>query len=172
MAGFVTARPALAIEVPSDAAGAGRAWPSPRTWEMAARLLAAAEGAGVDELVRSLLVRGAVGQGPGVEFLTWLVEADLPDPEAVLAAPDTFELPTRGDRAYAALTSIAAAVASRPTPERWAAAWEVFGAAAEAAPDVAAVAARTLVRCRPPGASVPPQVAAFAPMLRDAGLLT
>jgi MoxR-like ATPase len=171
VAGFITARPTLAVEVPTEAAAAGRAWPSPRTWDMAARLLAASEGAVVDDLVRSLLIRGSVGQGAGVEFLTWLIEADLPDPELVLEDPSSFELPARGDRAYAALTSIGAAVAARPTPERWAAAWVVFGAAGEAAPDVAAVAARTLVRCRPPGAPVPAEVAAFAPLLRDAGLL-
>jgi hypothetical protein len=171
VAGFITVRPALAIDVPTDAAGAGRAWPSPRTWDMTARLLAAAEVAGTGQLATSQLVCGAIGQGAGVEFLTWLIEADLPDPEAVLADPDSFELPERGDRAYAALSSIAAAVAAEPTPDRWAAGWVVFGNAGEAVPDVAAAAARTLARCRPPGAPVPPQVAAFSFLLREAGLL-
>ncbi|HEY3941274.1 MAG TPA: MoxR family ATPase [Acidimicrobiales bacterium] len=172
VAGFITARPTLALDVPADAATAGRAWPSPRTWEMVARLLAAVDAGAAGELARSLLIRGAVGPGPGVEFLSWLVESDLPDPEAVLADPDAFVLPARGDRAYAALTSIAAAVAARPTEQRWAAGWVVFGKAADAVPDVAAVAARTLARCRPPGAAVPPQVYAFASLLEDAGVLT
>ena len=60
-----------------------------------------------------------VGPGPGVEYLTWLAEADLPDPETVLADPDNFTLPDRGDRAYAALSSIAAAVAADPSNDRW-----------------------------------------------------
>ncbi|HEY7134023.1 MAG TPA: MoxR family ATPase [Acidimicrobiia bacterium] len=171
IAGFMTVRPGLAVVVPDDAAGAGRAWPSPRTWDMAAQLLAGAAATGASEQARSVLVRGAVGQGPGVELLTWLAEADLPDPEAVLADPDAFELPERGDRAYAALSSIAAAVASEPTAERWTRAWVVFGRAGERAPDVAAAAARTLARCRPPGAAIPHEVHAFAPLLRDAGLL-
>ena len=34
-----------------------------------------------------------------------------------------------------------------------------------------ATAARTLARCRPPGAPIPPQVHEFAPLLREAGLL-
>jgi hypothetical protein len=93
----------------------GRGWPSPRTWEMAARLMAAAgggaAGAGGDE-ARSALVRGAVGDGAGVEFLAWLIEMDLPDPEEVLADPASFRLPKRGDRAYAALAAVAAAVAA------------------------------------------------------------
>jgi MoxR-like ATPase len=167
IAGFVTVRPALALAVPEDAARAGRAWPSPRTWDMAARLYAAAEGTDAG----SLLVRGCVGAGPGVEFETWLAEADLPDPEVALADPDSFVLPQRGDRAYAALCSVAAAVAMEPGGGRWERGWRVFGKAAGAAPDVAATAARTLARCRPPGAPVPPEVKAFAPLLRDAGLL-
>ena len=37
--------------------------------------------------------------------------------------------------------------------------------------DITLAAARTLARCRPPGAAVPPEVALFAPLLHDAGLL-
>lgn len=171
IAGFVTVRPMLALAVPEDAAGAGRAWPSPRTWDMVARLQTAAEAGGVGELATSLLVRGCVGPGPGVEYLTWLAEADLPDPEAVLADPDSFMLPERGDRAYAALSSIAAAVAADPSGDRWERGWRAFGRAGESAPDVAAAAARTLARARPPGAAIPAEVKAFAPLLRDARLL-
>ncbi len=167
IAGFVTVRPTLALEVPADPAGAGRAWPSPRTWDMAARLFAAADGTGAE----AILVRGCVGPGPGVEFLTWLAEADLPDPEAVLADPDSFVLPERGDRAYAALASIAAAVAADPSDGRWQRGWRAFGRAGMAAPDVAAAAARTLARCRPDGAPVPEEVKLFLPVLRDAGLV-
>ncbi len=171
VAGFLTVRPMLALAVPDDASAAGRAWPSPRSWEMAARLQCACQAARADELVVSLLIRGSVGAGAGVEYLTWLEEADLPDPEAVLDDPESFVLPERGDRAYAALTSVAAAVAADPTPDRWARGWQAFGKAAGAAPDVAATAARALARCRPPGASLPPELATFTPLLRDAGLL-
>ncbi|MGA2012029.1 MAG: MoxR family ATPase [Solirubrobacteraceae bacterium] len=171
IAGFLTVRPMLALAVPEDPSGAGRAWPSPRTWDMAARLQTAAEAGGIDELATSLLIRGCVGPGPGIEYLTWLAEADLPDPEAVLADPDHFVLPERGDRAYAALSSVAAAVATDPTPDRWERGWRAFHRAAGAAPDVAAAAARTLARCRPAGAPIPAEVAAFAPLLRDAGLM-
>jgi hypothetical protein len=106
-----------------------------------------------------------------MEFLTWLAEADLPDPEAVLRDPSSFVLPDRLDRAFAALTSVAAVVAADPTPQRWAAAWQIFGRAAERAPDAATTAARTLARCRPPGAAIPPELSRFAPLLRAAELL-
>jgi AAA domain (dynein-related subfamily) len=171
VAAFLHVRPALACAPPSDATSAGRGWPSPRTWEMTARLWAAASVAGAGEVAQSVLVRGAVGDGAGVEFLTWLAEMDLPDPEKVLADPGSFVLPERGDRAYAALAAVAAAVAANPTSERWIAGWQVLGASAAAAPDVAAVAARVLARCRPDGAPLPPEIHLFAPLLRDAGLL-
>jgi MoxR-like ATPase len=172
IAGFITARPMLALAVPDEAASAGRAWPSPRSWDMCARLLAAAENAAAGDLATSLLVRGAVGAGAGVEFLTWLAEADLPDPEAILANPEAFVLPERGDRAYAALSSVAAVVAANPGDGRWERGWRAFAHAAEATPDVAAAAARTLARARPAGAPIPNEVHAFAPLLRDAGLLS
>ena len=171
VAAFLHARPALACAPPADADAAGRGWPSPRTWEMAARLWAASGAAGSAEEARSALVRGAVGEGAGVEFLAWLAEMDLPDPEVVLADPAAFRLPARGDRAYAAVAAVAAVVAADPTPQRWAAGWRVLGKAAESAPDVAAAAARTLARCRPDGATLPAEVHLFAPVLRDAGLL-
>ena len=175
VAAFLQVRPALAIAPPANAADAGRGWPSPRTWEMTARLLTAADIAGASGEARSALVRGAVGEGAGTEFLAWQAEMDLPDPEEVLADPDTFQLPERGDRAYAALASIAAAVAARPTFERWAAGWRVLGRAAQgerAAPDVAAVAARVLARCRPDEIpSMPPEIKLFTAVLTDASLM-
>jgi hypothetical protein len=170
-AAFLHVRPALACAPPTDASSAGKGWPSPRTWDMTARLLAAGEAAGAGGEARSALVRGAVGEGAGAEFLAWLAEMDLPDPEAVLADPDSFVLPKRGDRAYAAVTAVAAVVVADPTPERWVAGWRVLGKAAHDAPDMAAVAARMLARCRPDGVPLPAEVRIFAPVLRDAGLL-
>ncbi|MGH9182893.1 MAG: AAA family ATPase [Acidimicrobiales bacterium] len=168
---FIAVRPGLACEMPSDPARAGRGWPSPRTWEMAARLWAAAVATGASTEAETALVTGAVGEGAGVELLMWQEEMDLPDPEKVLADPSGFTVPERGDRAYAVLSAVAAAVAANPTPARWKAGWQVVIKAGERAPDVAAVAARVLARCRPPGVVAPPEVKLFAPLLRDAGLL-
>jgi hypothetical protein len=171
VAAFLHARPALACAPPAEATSAGKGWPSPRTWEMAARLWAASGAADVPEEARAALVAGSVGDGAAAEFLAWLQEMDLPDPEAVLADPASFKLPRRADRAYAAVAAVAAVVAADPTPARWAAGWQVLGIAARSGPDVAAVAARVLVRCRPADAPLPAEVRLFAPVLRDAGLL-
>ena len=169
---FVTVRPGLACDMPADAARAGRGWPSPRTWDMAARLWAAARAAGASTEAETALITGAVGEGAGVELLMWHLEMDLPDPEDVLADPDAFVIPERGDRTHAILSSVAAAVAANPTVERWLAGWRVVGRVGERTPDVAAVAARVLAGCRPPKAAAPPEVKLFLPLLRDAGWLT
>lgn len=171
VAAFLRVRPALACAPPTDPTSAGRGWPSPRTWEMAARLWAAGGVAGAGDEARSALVRGSVGDGAGAEFLTWLLEMDLPDPEEVLANPGSFTLPERGDRAYAALAAVTAAVVAENTPERWAAGWRVLGIAAATALDVTAAAARVLAMHRPDGAPTPPEASLLAPVLRDAGLL-
>lgn len=170
VASFLLLRPSLVSVPPTERAAAGRAWPSPRSWEMAATLLAAGRAAAVEREVTARLVAGCVGDGAGIELLAWLADLDLPDPEVVLSDPASFDLPVRGDRAYAVLTSVAASVAANPTVERWAAGWQVMGRAGEQAPDVAALAARILVSCRPDGASTPPEAAVFLPVLRDAGL--
>jgi dynein-related subfamily AAA family protein len=168
---FIHARPMLAVDVPEDAAGAGRGWPSPRTWEMLARLWTACDVLNAADDVRALLVLGAVGQGAGVEFIAWTAAMDLPDPETIIADPDSFTLPERGDRAYALLSAVAAAIAADPTPERWLTGWKILARAGEDAPDVAAVAARVLAGCRPAGVAAPPEVKVFLPLLREAGLL-
>ncbi len=168
---FITVRPGLACELPTDAARAGRGWPSPRTWDMVARLWAAARSVDASTEAETALITGAVGEGAGVELLMWHLAMDLPDPEAVLADPAGFEIPDRGDRTHAIVSSVAAAVAANPTPERWLAGWEVLGRVGESAPDVAAVAARVLAGCRPPKAAAPPQVKLFLPLLKDAGWL-
>jgi MoxR-like ATPase len=171
VAAFLTVRPTLVLQVPKIAALAGRGWPSPRSWETAATLLAAAETMAVSDDVRSCLLTGAVGEGAGIEFLSWLANADLPDPEQVLADPDSFELPERSDRAFAVLTAVAAVAIGHGDTESWAAAWRVVAKAAKTAPDVATLVAQTLASARPPGAALPIEVLELVPVLRAAGLM-
>ncbi len=105
--------------------------------------------------------------------VSWLAEADLPDPEEALAHPDAFQLPERGDRAYAALTAIVAAVRANNTPERWTAAWTAIATGvAKGQADLAVAVMRPLIEHRPPGAMPSPAaLAVVAPVLRQAGLL-
>jgi hypothetical protein len=74
ISGFLTARPGLAHHLPGDAESRGRAWSSPRTWEMALRLLAVGYATGADQkaVAVAAAVIGAVGDGTGLELLTYL----------------------------------------------------------------------------------------------------
>jgi len=171
VAAFLRARPALLVQVPTSAVSSGRGWPSPRSWETVARLLAACALAGSSPEARAALVVGAVGDGAGWEFLSWLEHADLPDPALVLADPEHFELPERSDRAYAVLSAVTSFAVSRGDEDSWHRCWTVVARAAAAAPDVAALAAKTLARRRPAGAVLPATVLELAPVLRAAGLM-
>lgn len=168
---FLDVRPALVLDVPTVAEQAGRGWPSPRSWEAVARLLAACDAVGASEDARTLLVLGAVGDGAGIEFLSWFANMDLPDPEMVLADPDGFDLPERSDRAFAVLSAVAAVAISRGDAASWTAAWRVVERVADQAPDVAALAARSLASTRPEGATLPSGLLKMAPVLRAAGLI-
>jgi hypothetical protein len=171
VAAFLQVRPTLVLQVPTSSASASKGWPSPRSWKAVSVLMAACDAAAAADNARAALVIGAVGEGPGLEFLSWLANADLPDPEAVLADPASFELPDRSDRAFAALTAVAAVAVSKRDVESWAAAWRVVAKAADGAPDVAALVARTLAGARPSGAELPAEVLALVPLLRAAGLM-
>ncbi|MEV6494275.1 MoxR family ATPase, partial [Actinoplanes sp. NPDC051633] len=146
---LLTARPALVHRLPGGEARRGGPWPSPRSWDMTVRLVAFATAAGTSRDVLAMLVRGAVGDGPGLELLAAMDRMDLPDPEALLADPAGAVLPGRGDLRQAALEGVVSAVRSRPSPSRWDAAWAVFVRALDdGAPDLLVAPAAELAALR------------------------
>jgi hypothetical protein len=172
VAGFLTARPGLAHHMPADAQGRGGPWPSPRTWEMALRLLTFADACDAGREALGAALVGAIGDGPGIELLTFADELDLPDPDRVLARPEAFALPDRGDRQLAFLTAVVAAVQTRTSRERWEAGWVVLAKAVDAGvPDVAARAAADLAALRDPLWPAPPQLDAFVSILSLSGAM-
>jgi hypothetical protein len=173
VAGFLRAQPGLVQSLPSESSSTGRAWPSPRSWDMAVDLWDASLTLDATTDVQLVLLSGCVGPGPARELMVWTKEADLPDPEVVLADPGSFRLPDRGDRQFAVLSAVAAAVAADPTVDRWHAGFAVIEQAVKrGAPDVAAVAARALAACAPPDVGeLPSSLVALAPVLAGAGIL-
>ncbi|MFJ3531630.1 MULTISPECIES: AAA family ATPase [unclassified Streptomyces] len=161
--GLLTARPALVHRLPSNEARRGGPWPSPRTWDMTLSLIAFATAAGSSRDVLSALVRGTVGDGPGLELLASLDRMDLPDPETLLADPARAALPERGDLRQAVLDGVVAAVRNRPTRPRWDAAWELLVRALETgAPDLVVVPATTLASLRQDDWDVPASIEQLA----------
>ncbi|MFC9285709.1 AAA family ATPase [Streptomyces sp. NPDC057052] len=161
--GLLSARPTLVHRLPSGEARRGGAWPSPRSWDMTLTLIAFATAAGSSREVLSLLVRGTVGDGPGLELLASLDRMDLPDPEAVLADPAGVDLPERGDLRQALLDGVVDAVRRRPDKSRWDAAWTLLVRAVETgAPDLVVVPATTLASLREGDWDVPATIERLA----------
>jgi len=171
VAGFIRARPGLLLVPPRSSQDRGMAWPSPRSWDAASRVLAAY---GLDAVEASEAIAGAVGEGPAMEFVTWVREQDLPDPEEVLARG--FTPSGRGDKDFAILAAVAQAVLGSLTPERWLRGLEIMHQAAQGgAADVAALAVRDLMRAYRQGKVQGPLPTGllhpFISLLKEAGLL-
>ncbi|MFI0975823.1 AAA family ATPase [Streptomyces sp. NPDC021093] len=161
--GLLAARPTLVHRLPSSETRRGGPWPSPRSWEMTLCLVAFATAAGSDRDVLSQLVRGTVGDGPGLELLASIDRMDLPDPETLLADPSAADLPERGDLRQAVLDGVVAAVRNRPDRDRWDAAWALLVRAMETgAPDLVVVPATTLAALRQQDWDVPESIERLA----------
>lgn len=160
---LLAARPKLVHQLPGNESRRGGPWPSPRSWEMTLHLIAFATTAGSSRDVLSMLVRGTVGEGPGLELLASLDRLDLPDPETLLAAPESAVLPERGDLRQAVLDGVVAAVRARPEKSRWDAAWAILLRAVETgAPDLVVVPATTLASLRQEEWDVPESIEALS----------
>ncbi|MFC3502629.1 AAA family ATPase [Micromonospora krabiensis] len=161
--GLLSARPALVHRLPNHEAGRGGPWPSPRSWEMTLRLIAFATAADTSREVLSMLVRGTVGDGSGLELLASLDRMDLPDPEVLLADPAAAVLPERGDLRQTVLDGVVEAVRQRPDRHRWDAAWALLVRALETgAPDLVVVPASALARLRQEDWDVPASIERLA----------
>jgi hypothetical protein len=160
---LLAARPGLVHQLPKNETRRGGPWPSPRSWEMTLRLIAFATAAGTSRDVLSILVRGTVGDGPGLELLASMDRMDLPDPETLLADPASAVLPERGDLRRTVLDGVVAAVRKRPEQSRWDAAWSLLVLTLETgAPDLVVVPATTLAALRRDDWQVPVAVERLA----------
>lgn len=169
VSGFVRARrDLLAPAVPTDPVEAGRAWPSPRSWHNAARVLGHVHPDDAETMM--LVVGGCVGQGAAKEFITWMTQLDLENPDDVLNDPSSFDWAgARPDRLLALLTAIDALVRSRGDKATWIAAAAVLRACSEQGnrADVALATARKMLNRRPRGLDHLRAIEAFGPGYQD-----
>jgi hypothetical protein len=134
---------------PKDPAMASQPFPSPRSWTNVVKLLAAAESVGADDTIQAQLVYGCVGQAAGKQFIEWLSQQNLPNPEDLLANPASLRLPLRGDMAVAIVASVLNRVQQNNTPDRWEAGRDVLGVAFEQSQEIAIAAHGKLWKCKP-----------------------
>jgi MoxR-like ATPase len=162
--GFLRANSQHLMKMPDQGdPNASRAWPSPRTWELAVRALAASEAMNLPQSESDTMLGGCVGVGVAGELIQYQLAADLPDPEKLLDADDPktvwFHNPERPDVTAAVLNSCAALVTPQNASKREARAlnlWKLIANTAPEAGDIAVAAAVSLTRARlsnVPGAS-------------------
>lgn len=163
----------------TTAAQASQPWASQRAWFNVVRLLSAvfALGEEPNSELAYVLVKGMVGDGIVDQFIGWLREMDLPDPEDILkVAMNPKKNESDEDHAERILKSIPKPVMERPDKlricleavaiaanqkdhsdyvDRWTAAWRVIDPILEKKPDNALQAAKILSMNMPAGAKIP-----------------
>jgi hypothetical protein len=133
---FIKRKPELLRQRPKDLSCI-KPFPSKRAWHNAGKMLAAADDVESPDIVRHQIVKGCCGEGVAAEFMKWVTEQGLPDPEMLLADPSNLKLPRNGDLAIAILASVVGAVARKPTAERYEAGMDLIEVAFEQRPEVA-----------------------------------
>jgi hypothetical protein len=117
-AAFIAANRQRLYELPEDDARKAQAWPSPRSWHIAADCYAEAMKAN-DPSTGLNLVAGSVGEGAAVELATFLQNVDLPDPMELLTGRASWKPERhRADRANAVLRAIASEAVNSPVQTR------------------------------------------------------
>ena len=126
LAGFLKQRPNLLHKLPEDYTS-GNAWPSPRSWEMASILFAAANSIGAkpnSETVSRLLI-SSVGEGAARECIAYLNKVELPNPEEILNDPSSWKLSDRSDLVFAGMSSVLSFMSNNVTKKLWGKSWVV-----------------------------------------------
>jgi MoxR-like ATPase len=173
LAGFLASRPDLTTVLPKSAVEQGRAFPTPRSWEMVAKLSGWITAANLDSGVRRIAVLGCVGTGAAAEYMTYRENVDLPNPEEILANFEKFKLPTRMDKVYVIGAALMSALRSTTTLERWNTVGKVLELIAKSGhPDLAVTFARDWIRIRPEGATPDKELLrSLVPLLTEAKMI-
>ena len=168
IAAFLSARTGQIISFPKDASQASGPWPSPRTWDKASRFLSVAND--VDDALGA--IAGCVGHAVALEFVNFMKNADLPDPEFLLKNPDKFEIPKkRGDITFAVLSSLHTAISTKNDAARYAAIWKILGMVSKAGlTDIAICWAKPLASMMPKGAVPPKEALEFTTIMKEANI--
>lgn len=92
---FIRSNPAALFHMPEDESDEDLAFPSPRTWEYAASILAISEQC--TATISQMLLAGVVGKGYAAQYMTWVKMHDLIDIQKLLDDPTTYQLPDSAD---------------------------------------------------------------------------
>jgi len=129
--GYLLSNPSqLAPKRSVDSANGVLAFPTPRSWEKVARAIALCLHRDQPVVQAYKATIAAVGTGAATPFHAFMERARLPDPEQLLAQPDSYVPTGEIDTDFVTLDAVAAAVVSNDTLPRQIAAWKVLRRAA------------------------------------------
>jgi MoxR-like ATPase len=178
VASFVKARPDMLHNMPkSGHAERSKAWPSPRTWELATRALGGCFVHKADDNVTNEFIEAFVGHAVASEFQTFRSNLDLPDPSDVLDGKVKFKHePTRLDRTVAVLSSCTALVKTKKSKhreERATKLWEIIHGVSKDASDLIITPAAALVQenLGMESEHMRPVLISLKPVMRAAGVI-
>jgi hypothetical protein len=129
------------------------AFPTYRTWHYLRDCLAASESVAAPKNIEAQLAAGCVGKTVGSNFMRYVAQLDLIDPEACLSGQAQFQFDRkRVDLASALLVSLVSCIKQNYTPERLDAAVDIFcNNIGKHAKDLVFTQLRHLVQSRPEG---------------------
>jgi hypothetical protein len=170
IAAFIKAHPTALRNFPKEEGERSGPWASPRTWDMAARISAAFEAAGYDDLPA---LSAVVGDAAARTYHQYRKALDLPNPETLLANPEKVKFPASADKTFAIIMAVTSAVLNKNTSARYNAAWKILQVAVnDNRADLAASAARVLAMNKPKNHSgLPPEMRSFLPILQAARIV-
>lgn len=131
----------LQVDIPPDCVAGGVPWGSPRAWERALRMLAAAHSRGASEPAVRAVLADNVGEQLAASFLGAARLEQLPSPEAAAADPTGCRLPAEMDLLIACLGLVARVAKSRP--------WAAWVLAARLPDDLGVACASNLLKLPP-----------------------
>jgi len=148
VAGFIRRHPDLLVSVPAD--DETLAYPTPRSWTNTALAMAAGHSVGSPAQVQAAMAEGCVGKTATIEFMSYVRNLDLIDPESYLDGTKQWSWDSdRHDRNEAFLSALFVAVKGTPSKERWERAMDALMSAAESCPEAALLHLRDALECKP-----------------------
>ena len=122
---FLRSNDGAFLQEPTSFESGMRGWPSPRSWDSAKRLWAAAYSVNASVGVLQLLLTAAVGEGASAEMWEHFTRHNLPNPEELFANPDSFEVPTESHRVYLILDNLTQLLKRDATQAKFTALWKI-----------------------------------------------
>lgn len=131
VAAYLERQPSLLHRMPSDPEELGKAWASPRSWSMAARMMAACMAGEENYGLMSMAIDACVGKGQGAGVVTFLSKMNLPTPQSVLNDPNC-PLPTENDALFVVGHSAATYLLENYQESLWQGFWRLVSRYQEA----------------------------------------